>query len=125
MPKVSRETAAEVMDVGVVVDRHSDLDGYNVSFLTFNVETDGTELLRGLPGDVCQCPHWGYVFEGRMGFRFADHDEWYEAGDAYYAPPGHIPFTDAATEVLMISPADEMRVTEEVMMANFQKMQTG
>jgi hypothetical protein len=123
MPKVSRESVAEVMDVGVVVDRHSDLDGYTFSFLTFNVETDGTELLRGLPDDLCQCPHWGYVFTGRMGFRFADHDEWFEAGDAFYTPPGHIPFTDAATEALLISPADELRVTNEVMMANFQKMQ--
>ena len=58
-----------------------------------------------------------------MGMRFADHDEWFEAGDAFYAPPDHIPLSDPDTEVLLVSPADALRVTEEVMMANFQKMQ--
>src|SRR5262245_60526353 len=101
MPKVSRETVAEVMDAGVVVDRHSDLDGYTFSFLTFNVETDGTELLRGLPDDQCQCPHWGYVFKGRVGFRSAGQEEWYEPGDAFYIAPGHVPLSSADSEVLL------------------------
>lgn len=26
-----------------------------------------------------------------VGFRFSDREETYEAGDAYYVPPGHTP----------------------------------
>ena len=32
-------------------------------------------LLRGLPGDACPCPHWGYVFTGSFVIRYADHEE--------------------------------------------------
>ena len=47
--------------------------------------------MKGLPDDRCHCPHWGYVLKGRLTFRFADRDEVFEAGDAFYLPPGHVP----------------------------------
>ena len=97
MPKVSRESAAHVEDHGVVEDRHEDIDGYTVNFLTFRTDADGTPLLKGLPGDKCIAPHWGYVLKGRMTFRFDDHEEVFEAGDAFYLPPGHIPIVEAGT----------------------------
>jgi len=78
MPKVSRESA-QVEDHGVVEDRHADLDGYAVSFVTFRDDIDATPLLKGLPDDRCQCPHWGYVLKGKMTMRFADREEVYEA----------------------------------------------
>ena len=62
--------------------------------------------MRGLPDDRCQSPHWGYVVAGSLTFRFADHDETYEAGDAYYAPPGHIPVVTAGAEVVEFSPTE-------------------
>lgn len=37
-----------------------DVDGYTVQFLKFGQDIDGTPLLKGLPGDHCSCPHWGY-----------------------------------------------------------------
>ena len=83
MPKVSMESAAHVEDHGIVVDRREDLDGYTVNFVTFHEAVDGTPLLKGLPGDRCQCPHWGYVLKGRITYRFADHEEVFEAGDAF------------------------------------------
>ena len=67
MPKVSRESVAEVMDVGVVVDRHSDLDGYTFSFLTYNAETNGAELLRGLPDETCASAALGIRLRGANG----------------------------------------------------------
>src|SRR5205814_1940573 len=30
-------------------------------------------LLKGLPDDSCQCPHWGYVFAGQLTVRYPDH----------------------------------------------------
>ena len=41
----------------------------------------------------------------------ADRDEVYEAGDAYYAPPGHIPVVTAGTEVVEFSPTEAYRQT--------------
>ena len=79
MPKVSRETAANVDDHGIVEDRHEDFDGHTIQFLTFREDADGTPLMKGLPKDMCHSPHWGYVFKGRLTFRFADHEEVIEA----------------------------------------------
>ena len=53
-----------------------------------------------------------------MTFRYADHDEVYEAGDAYYAPPGHIPVVTAGTEVVEFSPTEEYDRTLEVVARN-------
>ena len=43
-------------------------------------------MLKGLPGDRCDCPHWGYVFKGRLIWTFGDREEVFEAGDAFYVP---------------------------------------
>jgi hypothetical protein len=123
MPKVSKESAAHVDDMGPMgEDRHEDLDGYTVNFTTLHQEEDLAPLLKGLPDDRCQCPHWGYVFKGTLTWRFADHEEVYEAGDAYYAPPGHVPVASAGSEFLSFSPTDELQVTMAAIMKNMQAM---
>ncbi len=59
-----------------------------------------------------------------MTFRFADHDEVFEAGDAFYAPPGHVPVKhEPGSEVVFFSPSEELKKTDEVMMKNMQAMQ--
>src|SRR5690349_14295304 len=103
MAKISR--SGERTDHGPVVVSELEVDGYEINFVTFKQDLDHTPLFEGLPGDSCQCPHWGYVLEGRLTFRFDDHEEVYEAGDAFYAPPGHIPVTEAGTEYVQFSPA--------------------
>jgi hypothetical protein len=90
MPKVSKDSAAQVDDHGPVEDRHEDVNGYTVNFVSFRQDIDATPLLRGLADDSCQCPHWGYVLKGKLTYRFADHVEVFEAGDAFYLPPGHV-----------------------------------
>ena len=40
----------------------------------------------------------------RIIFRYADHDEVFTAGDAYYGAPGHLPLLFAGTELVEISP---------------------
>jgi hypothetical protein len=52
----------------------TDLDGYTVSMVAVEADTDLTELLRGLPGDVCPSPHWGVVTRGSMWFRAGAHE---------------------------------------------------
>jgi len=72
-----------------------------VSFTSLLEDIDATPLMKGLPGERCQCPHWGYVFKGKMTARYADRDEVFEAGDAFYIPPGHVPVqNEPGTEFL-------------------------
>ena len=123
MPKVSKDTATGGGDFGPVVDRHEEVDGYRIGFAKFREDIDGTPLLKGLPDDRCQCPHWGYVIAGQVTFRFPDHDEVFAAGDAFYTPPGHIPVAhEPGSEVVMFSPADELAATEATMMKNMQAL---
>lgn len=126
MPKVSRESATGGGDYGAVLDRAEELEGYSINFVTFRQDVDATPLYRGLPDDRCQCPHWGYVVSGKLIFRYADREEVFETGDAFYTPPGHVPaMQEAGTEFVMFSPAEELRKTEAVMMRNMQAMQAG
>ena len=122
MPKVSRESA-QVEDHGPVEDRHDDIEGYTVSFVSFREDIDATPLLKGLPDDKCQCPHWGYVTKGRLTFRFGDRDEVFEAGDAFYLPPGHLQRVEAGTEYLQFSPTEALRPVSETLVRNMQAMQ--
>src|SRR3954470_13966896 len=107
MPKVSKQSASQVQDMGVLESRSEQLGEYIVEFTSFREDVDATPLFRGLPEDRCQSPHWGYVERGSVTFRYADHDEVYEAGDAYYAPPGHVPVIAAGTEIVEFSPTDD------------------
>ena len=126
MPKVSKDSAPQRQEAGPVLDLRGDLDGYTVTFETLLEDIDATPFMKGLPDDRCQCPHWGYVVSGKLIFRYADREEVFEAGDAFYTPPGHIPaLQEGGTEFVMFSPAEELRKTEAVMMKNMQAMQAG
>jgi len=123
MPKISKATATKGGDHGAVEDRAGELMGYAVNFVEFRQDIDATPLLKGLPDDRCQCPHWGYVIKGKLTMRFADQVEEYQAGDAFYSPPGHVPVKhEPGTQIVQFSPAHELEKTEKVLMANFQKM---
>lgn len=123
MPKVSKQSASHVEEHGPVEDRHDELEGYTVNFVTFRQDVDATPLLKGLPGDRCHCPHWGYVLKGRLTYRFADHEEVFEAGDAFYLPPGHVPLADAGSELVQFSPSVELKQVEAAMMGNMRALQ--
>src|SRR3954465_14600698 len=100
MPKASKETASQVQDMGVMEGRYEELGGYTVGFETFHEDADATPLMKGLPDDRCQSEHWGLVISGSVTFKYADRDETYETGDAYYAPPRHIPVIAGGTGVV-------------------------
>ena len=126
MPKVSRDSAPQRQEAGPVVDLRDDLDGYTATFTSLLEDIDATPFMKGLPDDRCQCPHWGYVVAGKLTFRYADSEEVFEAGDAFYTPAGHVPVKhEPGTEIVLFSPADELRKTEAVMMKNMQVMQAG
>jgi hypothetical protein len=120
MPRTSKADASQIESVEGILDGCSEgLDGYIASFTSYLADMDPAPVFKGLPDDRCQCPHWGYVIKGKMTFRFADREETYEAGDAYYAPPGHTPVLFAGAEVVEFSPNDEIAArTKEVVQRN-------
>ncbi|PBC76469.1 hypothetical protein BX265_1185 [Streptomyces sp. TLI_235] len=115
MPKVSRSRAAGPADEGPVAARRGEAGDWTVDFVEFRQEVDGAPLMASAPGGACSCPHWGYVFRGRMVFRFGDREEVFEAGDAFHLPPGHVPWIAAGTEIVQFSPTAELRAFEEAM----------
>ena len=118
MPAFSKDTAPNVQDAGPAVDRGGELEGYTADFVTIRQAHSLAAMLKGLPGDSCQCPHWGYLLSGRITVSYADHEETYQAGDAFYMPPGHVPAAETGTEFLQFSPTDQLAVTLAAMKAN-------
>jgi hypothetical protein len=113
MPKLSK-TTAEQQDFGAVKVHEAELDGYTVNIVSFEETQDMAPMFKGtLPDDMCQCPHWGYVLKGKQTWRFKDHEEVFEAGDAFYVGPGHVPVFEAGTEMIQFSPTEQMRATDE------------
>jgi len=122
MPKTNR-TTEELKDYGPVEETSADLGGYTVNFATFKVDLDSGPMLKGLPNDQCQCPHWGYVTKGSISFDFDDHVEVFETGDAFYVPGGHGNAVKGGTEVIMFSPTADLALTEAAIQRNMAAMQ--
>jgi len=121
MPHVSKETAAEQIAIEGADIRLEHLEGgFSICFESHTADADLADLFRGLPDDRAQLPRWGYVIQGTLGFRFADHEETYEAGDAYYVPPGHTPIHHAGAEIVEFSSTEILGETIPVVMKNLQ-----
>jgi len=121
MPKASRKTASETVQVeGYEGHIENFPGGYTVAFETYTADADLTPFFKGLPDDRCQSPHWGYVIKGKVTFKSEGGEETFEAGDAYYAPPGHTPVLYAGTEIVEFSPTPELQQTLEVVTKNME-----
>ena len=69
--------------------RFTDWGGITVAFEKAHAGQDASAMVRGLPDDRCQAPHWGFLFSGRIAVHFDDRTETIEGGQAYYIAPGH------------------------------------
>ena len=118
MPKASRETAADSAGGRGFEARYAAFEGgYTVGFETFTEDADMTPLLKGLPDDRCQTPHWGYVVKGKLTY-IGDREEAIVGGEAFYVPAGHTLMADAGTEVVFFSPTLEWQQTLETVRKN-------
>jgi hypothetical protein len=100
-------------DVPVAIDgngvelRMTDVGEMTASFITLARGTDLGPALAGLEHDRCPCPHWGYMISGRLLMRTADGDQVYEAGNAFYWGPGHVPVALEDCSYVDFSPTEE------------------
>jgi hypothetical protein len=123
MPRTS-EREIELRDFGPVASRDTELADMEVSFTSFKQETDMAPILAGLPTASCQCPHWGVLVKGRVTVRYDDgRSEIIDPGDAYYMTPGHVPVFTAGTEMVMFSPLQEIKATNEAIQAYMAALQ--
>jgi hypothetical protein len=77
-------------------------------YFTLSAGLDTTPLFEGLDGNLCQCPHWGFVLRGRLTTTDADGThETARANDLFYWPPGHNVRVDEDAEIVMFSPQRE------------------
>ena len=109
---------------GVAVDRTAHLDDITVNIVSIRETHSLRDALAGLPDGNCKCPHWGYVLSGSITVDYGDREETYEAGDAYYAPPGHTTAIEAGTDLVEFSPTDEYTKTMEVAAKNLAALQS-
>jgi hypothetical protein len=128
--RVAKEDVDVRMELpGVTIRQRTgfgDVSGYggiSGEYFTLAAGVDTTPLFQGLEGDLCQCPHWGYVLGGRLTTTDADGvEETVGAGDLFYWPAGHNVRVDADAEIVMFSPQHEhSRVIEHMI----EKVQAG
>ena len=113
--KIAKNAVPVRMQVpGVTIRQHrgfGDVSGYGEvggEFFSLAAGVDTTPLFKGLEGDLCQCPHWGFVLRGRITTTdAAGHQETVAADDLFYWPPGHNVRVDADADLIMFSPQRE------------------
>lgn len=123
MPKVSKASAASHMQIpGAMESFWQETEGWSIDFSICSMDIDGAPLFKGAPDDRCQATHMGYILKGKMVIRTADGaEEVFEAGDAFYVRPGHIPVYFAGLEVVDFTRAEEANQQLAVMASNIKK----
>jgi hypothetical protein len=72
---------------------------------TLSAGVDTTPLFQGLEGNLCQCPHWGFVLHGQLTTTDGQgSQETVKTNDLFYWPPGHNVRVDEDCEIIMFSP---------------------
>jgi hypothetical protein len=88
--------------------RETEAGALTVALVRLERGHDARPLFKGLPDDLCQCPHWGYVIRGTVRVWTTSGSDIYRTGQAFYWPPGHAPEALEDAEFLEISPTAEL-----------------
>jgi hypothetical protein len=108
--KLRKEEIPVALALPVATFRVAEWDDSAVAYVELKAGADATPLLAGLPGDKCQCPHWGYMLKGAIHVRYGDGgEEVCRAGDAFYWPAGHTVWVTEDTSFIEFSPRTELK----------------
>jgi hypothetical protein len=109
--KMRKEDIPVAIDMPVATFRAVEWDNMAVAFVKLKAGADATPLLEGLPGDKCQCPHWGYMLEGAIHVTYKNgEEENCRSGDTFFGPAGHTVKVEEDTSFLEFSPKQELRI---------------
>ncbi len=96
--------ARQVFDFG-------DATGYGKmagEYFSLGAGTDIAPLLKGLEGDLCQSPHWGFLSDGEVTVTYSDgQEETIKDGDLFFWPAGHSVRVGRDAEIILFSPQAE------------------
>jgi hypothetical protein len=107
--KSRKEELPVALEMPVATFRVADWADNVVAYVTLKAGVDATPLLKGLKGDMCQCPHWGYILNGAVQVRYADgKEEICKAGEVFYWPEGHTVRVEEDTSFIEFSPRREL-----------------
>ncbi|HWE82335.1 MAG TPA: hypothetical protein VG265_11840 [Gaiellaceae bacterium] len=118
MPSASEDQLPLEEIVPGYSSRLADWGGMTVAFEKAHAGQDASSMIKGLPDDRCQAPHWGYLFSGRMTVDYGDREETIEGGQAYHVAPGHRITFESDCEALEFTPTDALEQTLEVVRRN-------
>ena len=118
MPSGSRDELPVVEIVPGYSSRMADWAGMTVAFERAHAGQDASSMVKGLPDDRCQAPHWGYLFSGRIIVDYGDRQETIEGGQAYYVAPGHRLTFETDCEALEFTPTDALEQTMDAVRRN-------
>ena len=77
-------------------------------YFSLSAGVDTTPLFMGLEGNLCQCPHWGYLISGQLTTTDAEGiEESVNAQELFYWPSGHNVKVNEDAEIVMFSPQQE------------------
>jgi len=77
-------------------------------YFSLSAGVDTTPLFMGLEGNLCQCPHWGYLISGQLTTTDAEGiEESVNAQELFYWPSGHNVKVNEDSEIIMFSPQQE------------------
>jgi hypothetical protein len=113
MNKLTHDLPVMMEAPGTMV-RNGNLGGMAVGYLQLPAGTDFTPLFKGLPDDLCSCPHWGYVIKGAIHLKYTDGTvEVTPAGAVFYWPAGHTAWVEEDTVCIDFSPEDEFKIVSD------------
>jgi len=113
MEAYTRENMTVAMEDGGLEIRLAPAGGMTVGLFRLPAGTDLRPLVQGLEGDLCPCPHWGYMLKGTLRMHTATGPEDYQAGQAFYWAPGHAPEALEDVEYVDFSPTQELAAVLE------------
>jgi hypothetical protein len=113
--RIEKDRVTVKMDIPGATLRQQDGFGDASGFGTISGEyfslaagVDTRPLFEGLEGEVCDCPHWGYLLRGRVTVTDRNgSSETVNANDLFYWPPGHNVKVEDDAELVMFSPQRE------------------
>jgi len=113
--KISKDDIEVKMEIpGAVIRQKTDfgdatgLGKISGEYFSLSAGVDTTPLFMGLEGNLCQCPHWGYLLSGQLTITDIDGvEEIVDAKDLFYWPAGHNVKVNADAEIVMFSPQHE------------------
>jgi hypothetical protein len=107
MISINLEELPETLADANVEVRTAEVGEMTVGYFRLKAGVDLSPALVGLDGDLCPCPHWGYMLRGRVMMKTRDGEQVFEAGKPFYWGPGHAPVALEDAEYVDFSPTEE------------------